>query len=59
VQQLFEETIITPEHILGGQTSTSSIEEEHMTNLPLNELATRCKSLQIKMNAIDFPMNEL
>jgi hypothetical protein len=54
-----EASKITLEHRSGGGPSTSLVEEAQTTNLPLTELATGHKTLQIEIETINFLMPEL
>lgn len=59
LQQLLEAARITLECILGGQPSTTSVEEAHIVHPVLTELAVGCRMLQIRIDAIELPTPEL
>jgi hypothetical protein len=57
--KLLETMRTTPERGSGEGPSTSPIEEERTTNPFMSKLATECKVLEIELDAIKFPMQEL
>jgi hypothetical protein len=59
VQQFLEAARITLEHKFGGQSSTSLVEEEHTPNIPMTELAVGCRTLQIEIDTVKFPIPKL
>jgi hypothetical protein len=59
LQQLLEATNIVKEHGTEGGTSTILVEEEEIAHSVLTKLVVGNKTLQIEMDAIEFPTIEL